>query len=255
MPARCCVLSADQSVSMLTTEKTVSQPTTSKKLRLSARLLIAFAPIVYKTYMSIVYYTSRKTFHNFSGFRDALASGQNAFTAVWHQDAVISPFAHRGKRIVTMASHSKDGEIVARILERCGFIPFRGSSSARGREALCEIAGYLKTHRGVWVGISVDGPRGPAFVFKPGLIHLAKITGSPIYCLRSWAKHYVSARSWDRTMIPLPFNHLIFIMSDPVLVPPNAEEEEFEGIRQSLEATLREMKKRSEEYFRGSASE
>lgn len=212
-------------------------------------MLIVVAPILYKILLWVVYSTSKKTYVNFGDFWQSLREGKNVLAAVWHQDAVISPFCYRGKRIVTMASHSKDGEIVARILARCGFIPFRGSSSAGGKESLHQIADYLKTHRGVMVGISVDGPRGPAFVFKPGLLQLSRMTGAPIYGLRSWARRYISMKSWDRTMIPLPFNHLIFFCSDPVTIPPEISGEEFEALRLGLEGTLRDLKSRSENFF------
>lgn len=220
-----------------------------KSFGLGVRLLIVVAPILYKVLMWVVSVTSKKTYVNFDSFWRKLREGENVISAVWHQDAVISPFCYRGKRIVTMASQSKDGEVVARILERCGFIPFRGSSSAGGKEALHQIADYLKEHRGVMVGISVDGPRGPAFVFKPGLLQLSRLTGAPIYGLRSWAKRYVSMKSWDRTMIPLPFNHLVFFCSDPVKIPPGVTGEEFEAMRLQLEKMLLDLKSRSESFF------
>ena len=199
--------------------------------------------------MRLVFYTSRKTYINFERLWTSLKNGENAIGAVYHQDSIISPFNYRGRKIVTMASASKDGEIISQVLERCGFIPIRGSSSNGGAAALRAIVTYMEDHTGVLTGITVDGPRGPARKIKHGILIIARSTGAPIYPLRAWAKPKFLFKNWDRTMLPLPFSRLVFMCGDPALIPKDADDEAIERYRAQLELDMQEMTKRAEAFF------
>ncbi len=148
-----------------------------------------------------------------------------------------------------MVSQSADGEIAASVIRRCGYVPVRGSSSRGGKEALAEMLEYLRTHRGVTIGLVVDGPRGPARRSKMGIIVLARETGVPLYPLRIWAQRRILLRSWDRTMIPLPFNRMIAWAGEPIVVPPDVNEEAMEQHRAELERRLNNLVRLSQERF------
>ena len=81
-------------------------------------------------------------------------------------------------RLAAIVSASKDGGVVARILEHFGVQPVRGSSSRRGAQALLELVSW--TERGYDVAITPDGPRGPCYMIQHGAISLAQVTGLPI---------------------------------------------------------------------------
>ncbi|HZS47099.1 MAG TPA: lysophospholipid acyltransferase family protein [Blastocatellia bacterium] len=216
---------------------------------LALKIIIWVVPFIYNNYMRLVFYTSRKTYINFERLWSSLANGENAIGAVYHQDSIVSPFTYRGRKIVTMASASKDGEIVSQVLERCGFIPVRGSSSHGGAAALKAIINYMQTHTGVLTGITVDGPRGPARKVKHGIVVIARSTGSPIYILRAWAKPKFLFKNWDRTLMPLPFSRLVFICGDPILIPSDVDDETLEQYRERLEREMLEMTIRVESFF------
>ena len=216
---------------------------------IALKIIIRVVPFFYNNYMRLVFYTSRKTYINFERLWNSLANGGNAIGAVYHQDSIVSPFTYRGRKIVTMASASKDGEIVSQVLERCGFIPVRGSSSHGGAAALKAMVAYINTHTGVLAGMAVDGPRGPARKVKSGTLVMARMTGAPIYMLRAWAKPKFLLKNWDRTMLPLPFSRLVFICSDPIHVPIDADDEMIELRRQELEQGMLELTEKVEAFF------
>ena len=216
---------------------------------LALKIIIRIIPFFYNNYMRLVFYTSRKTYINFERLWSSLKNGENAIGAVYHQDSIVSPFNYRGRKIVTMASASRDGEIVSQVLERCGFIPVRGSSSQGGAAALRAMVTYINTHSGVLAGMAVDGPRGPARKVKQGTLKMARMTGAPIYMLRAWAKPKFLFKNWDRTMMPLPFSRLVFICSDPFVVPADADDEAIERYRQQLEQGMLELTERVEAFF------
>ena len=78
---------------------------------------------------------------------------------LWHGRMVLCILAHLHEDIVTMASRSKDGEIIARWLVRNGYIPVRGSTGKGGRAALQEMADLVRA--GHPAALTIDGPKGP----------------------------------------------------------------------------------------------
>ncbi len=79
-----------------------------------------------------------------------------------------------------MTSRSFDGEYIARIIERFGFVAVRGSSSRGGSAALLGMNRALAGGR--IAAFTIDGPRGPRYVAKPGPVMLARMSGAPILC-------------------------------------------------------------------------
>jgi lysophospholipid acyltransferase (LPLAT)-like uncharacterized protein len=177
----------------------------------------------------------------------ALAKGQNFNAAVWHQDVIIAPFIYRGRRIMSMGSRSRDGDVIAYITRKLGFHITRGSSSNGGKEALAEMISDMEGRSGVLSGLTVDGPRGPAGVVKMGVVKLARETGAPIVPVRTWAKRRILLNSWDRAMIPLPFNRIVALAGAVIPVPPDAAAEDMEAARRQLESELHRLVRESEE--------
>ena len=69
--------------------------------------------------------------------RRAVASGRTngILIASFHENAAAGVLSHQGQPICQMISRSKDGEMVAFIGEKMGYLPIRGSSSRGAKEA------------------------------------------------------------------------------------------------------------------------
>ena len=131
-----------------------------------------------------------------------------------------------------MISRSFDGELVARTVERLGFVAVRGSSSRAGTSGLRSLAEAYQ--RGHHCAITVDGPRGPAMVAQPGAAQLAILTGA------SWigAFHALPSRawtlnSWDRLLVPKPFSKVVITWSSQIPVTPSSSVSELQPAIQS----------------------
>ena len=106
--------------------------------------------------------------------------------AIWHNRLALSLILYRryvarrdrGRRLVAMVSASRDGGLLAGVLERFGVEPVRGSSSRRGPQALREMVSGGR--RGHDLAITPDGPRGPCYIVQEGVISTAQLTGLPI---------------------------------------------------------------------------
>jgi len=178
---------------------------------------------------------------------DKLASDQQAIFCVWHNRLTLSLVVYRDyvcgnrrtPRLAAIVSASKDGAIVARILEHFKVQPVRGSSSRRGAQALVELNGLAQ--RGYDIAFTPDGPRGPRYIVQSGIISLAQVTGLPIAPVSYHTRWSISAKSWDRFKIPLPFSRGVLRMGPLIKIPREASEEERESIRQQLEKALRDI--------------
>ena len=131
--------------------------------------------------------------------------------AFWHNQ--LFPIVHleqhylSNQKVAGLVSPSKDGAWLARLLEMCGIHPVRGSSGARGGVALGELLDAMK--EGYSVAITPDGPRGPLYRLKPGVIWLADQSAAPILTLKLTMQSYWALKSWDRFQIPKPFSKIV----------------------------------------------
>src|SRR5213593_2753624 len=84
------------------------------------------------------------------------ARGVPILFALWHGRMFLSIQAHRHEGIVTMASRSKDGDVIAGWLESNDYSVVRGSSTRGGSEALREMVRRIRSGRAA--ALTVDGP-------------------------------------------------------------------------------------------------
>lgn len=143
------------------------------------------------------------------------------------------------KPMAAMVSASKDGGLLARVLELAGIQPVRGSSSRRGPQALLELKTWAE--RGYDLAITPDGPRGPRCVVQDGAIALGQITGLPIIPVNVLVAWKWTVNSWDRFQVPLPFSRCHVRLGEPVVVPEDASDALREELRQALERRMREL--------------
>jgi len=146
--------------------------------------------------------------------------------------------AHQpNRRMAAIVSASKDGGMLARVLELFRVEPVRGSSSRRGAQALREMVTWGE--RGYDLSITPDGPRGPCYVVRDGVIATAQLTGLAIVPVSFYLNWKIRLKSWDRFQIPLPFARCEITTGRIFRVPREATETERESLRQQLEAELR----------------
>lgn len=88
------------------------------------------------------------------------------------------PFAHRMDRAKVLISRHRDGEMIARVVGYFGLATIRGSYRKGSIGSLREILSDLKA--GYDVAITPDGPKGPRYEVKGGIVELARLTGKAI---------------------------------------------------------------------------
>jgi hypothetical protein len=129
-----------------------------------------------------------------------------AVYAFWHRCLLAGAWRFRKYRLTILISRSFDGELIARTVERLGFVAIRGSSSRDGAPGLRNMQrAYLA---GQYCAITADGPRGPAMIAKPGVAQLAQLVNTTVGTCYVYPNRAWQLRSWDRFLIPKPFSRV-----------------------------------------------
>jgi hypothetical protein len=182
--------------------------------------------------------THRLKYENTSILSEIKSKKQNIIFAFWHGRQFILVNSHKNKGVCIMSSLSKDGELQAKILTKFGYQIVRGSSSKGGDRALVELIRKMK--KGNDVAFAVDGPRGPIYNSKAGVLYLAQKTGNPIVPVATSAKSFWQLKNWDQYFIPKPFTKTVVRYGSPIYAK---ETENIDDILKILDLNLNKLTK------------
>lgn len=191
--------------------------------------------------------TTRK---QYMGGEELLARWQRheqVILAFWHSRILLMPFAYRGQKACIMNSVHRDGEIITRVIKHFGIDAVRGSST---RGWMGGLKGMLDAYQqGYDLIVIPDGPRGPRYQAKSGVLQLARATGAPVFPVTYSAAWKTTVGSWDRLVIPFPFSRVLYVVGPPLTVPAEASNELLESKRQELERALITITTQADAYF------
>ena len=94
------------------------------------------------------------------------ARGVPVISAFWHRCIIPSAWYWRNQGVVVMNTTNFDGQWTRKVIEHFGFGTAQGSSTRGGLRGLAVMARRLE--EGLDVAFTIDGPRGPRYVAKPG---------------------------------------------------------------------------------------
>lgn len=208
------------------------------------RFLVWLLPLIVVWFQRLIGFTSRFRFLTNEQYEELFKNKKPFIYSIWHTNVLYSPYLHRGKNVAVLISESKDGDYINQVVHRFGNTSVRGSSSKGGSKALKAVIQHLK--KGLPAAFTPDGPRGPAFILQPGIIAAAQVTQVPIVpfhyeCSRQW----ILERAWDKHRVPKPFTTFVVSYGEPISVPRNLNEEEFEQMRLKVEGAMLENRNRA----------
>ena len=201
-------------------------------------------------YLRLVWRTTRFSFDPHDVYT-SVEPMQPAIFCFWHGQHFMTPFiktkeTHHAKVLI---SRHRDGEFNAIAAERLGIGTIRGSGDHEGafhrkggvgafREMLQALAG------GCNIATTADVPKR-ARIAGLGVIMLARESGRPILPLAMVTSRFHRLKNWDSTTINLPFGRGAVVGIDVVWVPPDADAETMERLRQQVESYLNESTRRA----------
>lgn len=162
----------------------------------------------------------------------------------WHNAVIPACWWYRGRNIAVMTSSSFDGEYIARIIEKFGFRPVRGSSTRGGVRALLGMHTEIESDHSV--AFTIDGPKGPVYVAKPGPVLLARNVQRPIQPFYVAVERAWILNSWDRFRIPKPFSHAHLRVAKPIFVPADTDSDSAQRLHAEMQAALERVREEAE---------
>lgn len=198
-------------------------------------------------YIRLLYRTGRWTFEGAEHFKELAESGRPFICAGWHSRLCMMPHLTKltDRQFMGLISGHSDGEIIAQVMRRFNIESRRGSAAdprkpeknKGGASALKALVSDIR--RGMMIGITPDGPRGPRQHAQLGVAQLARLTGAPIIPVTYSARRAVLFNSWDRFMLPLPipFSKGLFIFDEPIEMPESGKVDT-EALRLQIEQRL-----------------
>ena len=185
--------------------------------------------------------------HGWENWQAADALGKRVVYAFWHHEIFAATWFWRKRGIVVMSGYNFDARFTAQVIQKLGYEIARGSASRGAARALVGMVRAVQ--RGHDAAFTIDGPRGPRFVAKPGAVMVAKATGAAVLCFHIRpARSWVFSKSWDGTEIPRPFTRIAAFIAPPVLVPPDADEAGQARKVQEVQATLNGLVRQGDEW-------
>ena len=195
---------------------------------------VVIPPLVY-ILMRIIWYTTRKKFHNIS-----VIENKQYVCVTWHGELFMSPQAYRSihktnPASAIISSHS-DGGLIAGTLQFLKIRPLRGSSRKGAKQVLLQAFKSIKS--GEEVLITPDGPKGPRHTMSDGAVGIALKSKLPIFVMNFTAKNYWQFNSWDCFVIPKPFTQVDFYIQNLSLDGMEHEEAKKYLLTKMLEHTI-----------------
>jgi hypothetical protein len=155
--------------------------------------------------------------------------------ALWHSHVFFVPLfrTYERRAVSVLLSAHRDAQIVGVAARLRGIRLVFGSSTRGGAKAYLQLLAVLKG--GESVVMTPDGPKGPAEQAKSGVIHLAQQSGCAIVPVALGCSRLHRLKSWDRSLLPLPFSKAVFELGKPMYCPSEAP---LEPLQQQLETAI-----------------
>jgi lysophospholipid acyltransferase (LPLAT)-like uncharacterized protein len=174
--------------------------------------------------------------------------GEPAIGAFWHRCIFQAVWFWRNRGIVVLNTVNFDGQWTRRVIERLGFGTAQGSSSRGAIEGLTAMAQCLEEGR--HVALTIDGPRGPRYVAKPGAVILGRRTGKPISVFHiATQSGYTLKKSWDLFRLPRPYSRAVIVFAPLIRVPTDADGSAVTQKQAEVQESLERVRDIAESWF------
>lgn len=197
-------------------------------------LLIWLLTFIYKIYI----FTLRKKLIFSDEFKEYVKTKKPVLLSFWHQDVNTMIYISFNHKTMTMISDSKDGQLVAQVIEQLGSVAARGSSRNNPIKALKSFLRIMKQGEH-WGSIAIDGPKGPPKKAKSGILESARLLNCPIFTLTlAYGGYWTLKKSWDQTRVAKPFSKAVFHIGLGLPALSKADDPKDPQLLESLEKSM-----------------
>ncbi len=189
-------------------------------------------------------------------------AGKNYICSVWHTfvDAAIFGLHHRGICIYSDHPRTREyeesfthytREIGLKVIRSFGYDVVDASL---GRQSQGVINFIKAIQNGAPALVAPDGPHGPIYEAKPGVIYMARKAGAVVLPIGFGFSRRITGPNWDDFALPLPFSRVAMTIGEPIAPEADASEEGLARQGKAMEAELDRLCFRANDLVLGRAT-
>ena len=218
------------------------------KLKWSRRIQIPIIAAVVYSAIRLLGPTLRYEVLGWQHAEKVYASRKQCIWTFWHRVIIPIVWWYRNHGVVVMNTTAFDGQWTRKVIEWLGFGTAQGSSSRGGLRGLAVMAKRIEEGRDC--AFTIDGPRGPRYVAKPGPVMLARKTGAPIMVFHLGVdRGRTFEKTWDHFLLPMPFARAVIFFAPPIYVPKDASVELMDAKHAEMQRELERVRDVAEAWF------
>ncbi|MFO1527883.1 MAG: hypothetical protein U1F16_18070 [Turneriella sp.] len=160
------------------------------------------------------------------------AQKRNYIVAVWHTFVTAAVFTLHHRHFCIYSDHPRTEsyerswthffrEIGLKTLRSLGFDVLDASL---GKQSAGVLNFIKKIQNGTPAIVAPDGPHGPIYEAKPGVIYMAAKADSVVVPIGASFSRRVVGANWDDFSLPLPFSRVAFVIGEPIVPPKDLSE-------------------------------
>ena len=211
----------------------------------SFRLIQTLLSLIGSIYVLTVYKTSKVNLKNRKKIENLLERKESFIYSFWHDQLLMCPLTWQSNsNIKVLISKHRDGDIIAQLISNLGFEAIRGSThktnKIKNKGGLLSARKMIKSLKnGISIGISPDGPKGPRHKVSEGILSISRLSKSVILPVGIGFKKKWVLNTWDKFIIPKPFNEITVIWGDPI--PAITNEKNNHQFKTKLESKMNNL--------------
>jgi len=189
-------------------------------------------------YARFVYLTNRWTIEGLENIKPYWDSKRPLVVCFWHGRMVMMVYMWPSlKPILMFQSQHRDSRLMVSFIRHFKLKAFMHDREVHDGKARAFLA--LRRHllKGGAVGITPDGPKGPRYQVKRGVVALAIKSKCDIIPGAYSCSRGRFLRSWDRFFVGLPFGRGAFVYGKPL--SPEAYDLDEKRLQQAVEEGLK----------------
>ena len=222
-------------------------PVTSFRHRLKhSEFIVRIPALLISSFLRFCHVTTIWQREGMESLRADLAEGPVLMLA-WHERLLMAPVhwpASEGQ-VSILCANSLDGRLSAATHRRFGQVPIEMADNVPNLAASRRI--LRRVRAGTSIGMTPDGPCGPALAVKDAALDWARIMQRPVYAYAYATKRHRRMGTWDRMILALPFTRGAFVLKRlTVDVPRKADAAQICELRHHMVSLLNDATRRAD---------
>lgn len=189
------------------------------------------------------------------------ARGENYIAAVWHTFVDAAVFCLHNRGLCIYSDHPRTAEYEnswTHFFREIGLktiraLGFEILDASMGKQSAGIINFIKKIQQGSPALVAPDGPHGPIYEAKPGVLYMARKADALVLPVGVGFSKRIVGPNWDDFNLPLPFSRVALVIGEPMSPGEDLSEEGLKKRARELEESLDKLCFRANEILFGAA--